>query len=157
MQDQDQDLKDQLFEVVAETRMEANQNIRAKMIAHLSTNIESTANDPKAAYVLLTALKDSDSMDIKRLGLKATAKEINSREEVLSFLSELGRVVKENPYVNENYRPEGEGIRNRPQHFVENPTFTEGELSFDQAPTNYNDFMRSNNAIPNSSNDEDND
>lgn len=154
----DEDLKSELLEVVAEHRMNANQNVRQKMIKHLSENVEQTANDPKMAYVLLAALKDSDTIDIKRLGLNQNAQEIDNRTRVLGFLENITSQVSGNPYYSEAAAKVATGeLHGRPDVFYEVDDFTEDELEINVVGTNHKDFMRSRNAIPNSPNREESD
>ena len=147
------DLDEMVLERVAEIRMNKNQKIRGQMIDALAKDAkttENTASDPKLAYVLLAALKDSDTIDIKRLGLKHNEREIDTRERVLSFMENITSQVKGNPY----YVPEGvvesAGLRDRPKSFYDKEDFVEGELDIETKLTNYNDFMSQRNAIPTS-------
>ena len=61
---------EELLEALATRRLNRNQEKRGEMIAALTEDVKATATDPKLAYVLLAALKDSDSSDIKRLQLQ---------------------------------------------------------------------------------------
>lgn len=150
-----EDLEEMVLERAAELRMNNNQRIRGKMIEALTkdqTTLENTATDPKVAYILLAALKDSDNIDIKRLGLKQNEREIDSRERVLSFLENVTTQVKGNPYFVDKPVANNNELKGRPTTFYDKDDFVEGELEIETKLTNYQDFMRSRNAIPSSEN-----
>lgn len=154
------DLTEMVLERAAEIRMNRNQVIRQQMIDGLAKDkedAEATARDPKLAYVLLAALKDSDTIDIKRLGLKQNEREIDNRGRVLSFLENIATQVKGNPYYVENPTPGNHELKGRPDTFYNKEDFVEGELEIETKLTNYHDFMSSRNAIPSSANRTDND
>jgi hypothetical protein len=149
-----------VLERAAEIRMDRNQVIRQQMIDGLAKDKEdaaATARDPKLAYVLLAALKDSDTIDIKRLGLKQNEREIDNRGRVLSFLENISAQVKGNPYYVENPTNSSNELKGRPTTFYDKEDFVDGELEIETKLTNYHDFMSSRNAIPSSANRTDND
>lgn len=147
------DLKEEVLEVVATSRLNANQAVRQKIVAELTKNIENTATDPKLAGVLLAALKDSDSSDIKRLALNQNERSLDNRAQVLSFLEQISQQVKDNPYyVAEPRVRQQKELPNRPATFYEKDDFLDGELEIETKLTTYNDFMRSRNAIPSEAN-----
>lgn len=154
------DLTEMVLERAAEIRMNANQRIRAQMIESLAgTKDEAmgTAKDPKLAYVLLAALKDSDTIDIKRLGLKQNEKEIDNRARVLSFMENITAQVKGNPYYVDKPIANNNELKGRPATFYDKEDFVEGELEIETKLTNYHDFMSSRNAIPSSEKRDDSD
>jgi hypothetical protein len=155
-----EDLTEMVLERAAEIRMDRNQVIRQQMIDGLAKDKEdaaATARDPKLAYVLLAALKDSDTIDIKRLGLKQNEREIDNRGRVLSFLENISAQVKGNPYYVENPTNSSNELKGRPTTFYDKEDFVDGELEIETKLTNYHDFMSSRNAIPSSANRTDND
>jgi len=147
-----EDLKEEVLEVIANSRLNANQVVRQKMITALTVNVDNTATDPKLAYVLLTALKDSDASDLKRMTLNQNDRAIDSRSQVLSFLEAITDQVKNNPHYVADPRVARDGIPNRPKTFYDKEDFIDGELELESHPTTYNDFMRSRNAIPSAAN-----
>lgn len=154
-----EDLNEMVLERAAEMRMNHNQRIRSQMIEALAGTKEEahgTAKDPKLAYVLLAALKDSDTIDIKRLGLKQNEKEIDNRARVLSFLDNITTQVKGNPYRTETPN-QNITLKGRPETFYDKEDFVEGELEIETKLTNFHDFMSSRNAIPSAENRSDND
>lgn len=154
------DLEEMVLERAAELRMNNNQKIRGQMIDALARDADTTsitASDPKLAYVLLAALKDSDTMDIKRLGLKQNEREIDSRERVLSFMENINSQIKGNPYfVPSNKQGEPE-LKGRPESFYNKEDYVEGELEIETKLTNFQDFMSSRNAVPSAANRDDKD
>lgn len=153
----DYDLLEGVLEQVAEQRMDANQRVRQRMIKKLAEDVDGTAQDPKLAYVLLAALKDADNIDIKRLGLKQNEREIDNRARVLSFIQDITTKVSGNPYYNPDPKQVKDSIPGRPETFYDKDDFVDGELEIETKLTNYNDFMRSRNAIPNEANRDDSD
>lgn len=145
-----EDLKEEVLEVVANSRLNANQNVRQSMIKELTKNVENTATDPKLAYVLLAALKDSDASDLKRMALNQNEREIDTRAQVMSFMEDITKQMNNNPYyVADPKNQPRKDIPNRPATFYDKDDFSEGELEIETKLTTYNDFMRSRNAIPN--------
>ena len=147
---------EELLEALATRRLNRNQEKRGEMIAALTEDVKATATDPKLAYVLLAALKDSDSSDIKRLQLQQKEKEISQEGRALDFLQSLTKVAKRNPY----YQPDGTVADSeipRPASYAEDEQYIEGELDQQSAPMNYASFMTDRNALPNEDSDSAND
>ena len=155
-----EDITELALEQLAEIRMNRNQEVRERLIVELAgddAKLSLTASDPKQARILLTALKDADDSDLKRMGLKQNERELDTRERVLSFMENITSVVKGNPFYNE--RPmEGEHQpKGRPETFYDKDDFVEGELEIETNLSSYQEFMSSRNALPNSANLTDND
>ena len=153
----DYDLIEGVLEQVAEQRLDANQRVRQRMIKQLTVNVENTAEDPKLAYILLAALKDADNVDIKRMGLKQNEREIDNRARVVSGLEDINNKVTGNPFYVAEPKAHATGIAGRPDTFYTKEDFVDGELDIETKLTNYNDFMRSRNAIPSEANLDDSD
>ena len=144
------EVNEELLEYVINQRLEKNQEVRERIVMDLTQNLEDTIANPERVKILLSTMKDSDSVDVRRLTIKQSEKDTDVAERVLSLLASISTQVSGNPYYVADATPTRELAR--PEHFYEEDDFSEGELSRSGTKYGYESFMDSRRAIPSAEN-----